>query len=48
MGYYTWYTLDIVEDPDNQEEQFWEELDKTTGFAKDFDEYGGSKAKWYS
>ena len=22
MGYYTWYTLDIIKDPDNQEEDF--------------------------
>ena len=48
MGYYTWYTLDIIKDPDNQEEQFWEELDKTTGFAEDFSKYGGSEAKWYN
>ena len=48
MGYYTWYTLDILKDPDNQVEQFWEELDKTTGFAKDFERYGGSEAKWYN
>lgn len=47
MGYYTWYTLEILKDPDDQEEQFWEELDKTTGFAKDFKRYGGSEAKWY-
>ena len=30
MGYYTWYTLEILKDPDNQEDQFWEELDNIT------------------
>ncbi len=47
MGYYTWYTLEVLKDPDNQEEQFWEELNTTTGFAKDFERYGGSEAKWH-
>lgn len=46
MGYYTWYTLEILKDPEDQEEQFWEELDKLTGFAKDFKRYNGSEAKW--
>lgn len=47
MGYYTWYTLDILEDPDNQEDQFWEELDNLIGFAEDFKKYNSSEAKWY-
>jgi hypothetical protein len=36
MGYYTWYTLDILEDPDNQEEDFYEALDEKTGLSFDF------------
>lgn len=48
MGYYTWYTLDILEDPDNQEDEFYEELDSITGLANDFKNYDGTEAKWYN
>ena len=48
MGYYTWYTLEVLKDPDNQEDQFWEKLDSFTGFATDFKKFGGSEAKWYN
>lgn len=47
MGYYTWYTLEVLKDPDNQENQFWEELDNITGLAKEFKQYDGSESKWY-
>ena len=39
MGYYTWYTLDIIKDPDNQEEDFYEEFDEKTGLLFDFSNY---------
>lgn len=48
MGYYTWYTLEVLKDPDDQEDQFWEELDEITGFANDFKKFDGAEAKWYS
>ena len=28
MGYYTWYTLEILKDPDDQEDEFFKELDE--------------------
>ena len=46
MGYYTCYDLEILKDPDNQEELFWEELDKIIKFAKDFKRWGSSDSKW--
>ena len=48
MGYYTWYTLDIIKDPDNQKEDFYEELDEKTGLLFDFLNYSGTEAKWYN
>jgi hypothetical protein len=30
---------EILKDPDNQEDQFWEELDNITGFAEEFKHY---------
>lgn len=48
MGYYTWYTLDILEDPDNQEDEFYEEFDEKTGLLFDFSNYNGTEAKWYN
>ena len=46
MGYYTWYTLDIIKDPDNQEEDFYKALDEKTGLLHDFISYNGTEAKW--
>lgn len=46
MGYYTWYTLDIIKDPDNQEEDFYKALDEKTGLLHDFETYYGTEAKW--
>ena len=48
MGYYTWYTLDIIKDPDNQIDDFYEEFDKLTGLANDLKKYDGTEAKWYN
>jgi hypothetical protein len=48
MGYYTWYTLDIIKDPDNQVEDFYEEFDEKTGLLFDFSNYNGTEAKWYN
>lgn len=47
MGYYTWFTLSILEDPANQEENFYEELDKKIGRVAELKEYGAIDAKWY-
>lgn len=48
MGYYTWYTLDILEDPDNQEDEFYEKLDEKIGRVCLFKDLGGIEAKWYN
>lgn len=48
MGYYTNYTLEILKDPDNQEEQFYEELEKVVGdLSSDFKNFGYANTKWY-
>lgn len=49
MGYYTYYQLSILKDPDNHEEQFCKEFDNLLGegFIKNLLD-GGEELKWYS
>lgn len=49
MGYYTHYTLEILKDPNNQEEKFYKEFEKLAGeIALDFKKDLCVKAKWYN
>ena len=43
MGYYTYYTIDIVKDPENQLEEFKAEFNEI--IQEDW--YEGFEAKWY-
>lgn len=48
MGYYTYYTLEILKDPDNQEEQFYKEFEEKTKYSSDyFKNCDTMHAKWY-
>lgn len=47
MGYYTYYTLEIVEDPDNQKDEFYEHFEEETMYSsKEFKDYGEMEATW--
>lgn len=49
MGYYTFYQLSILKDPDNQKEQFCEELNSLfDGPYADNLLNGGDELKWYN
>ena len=49
MGYYTWYTLEILKDPDNQEELFWEDFEEKTKYSSgEFQNFNTMEAKWYN
>ena len=49
MEYYTNYSINILKDPNNEEDAFWDAIDTLTGgCAEDFLMDGAFYAKWYN